>query len=221
VGVDARAPKFDGGIVTRVDSIPYGIVVNERAERFYDEGEDLWPKRYANWGGLVAAQPNQIAYSIFDAKAWGRFIPTAWPPYEAQTIEDLARVVGLGPEALRRTVAAYNRSASSEHEFQMASRDHRQTRDLNPPKSNWALRIDRPPYYAYPLRPGITFTYFGVAVDESARVVATSGAPYPNVFAAGEVMAGNILRRGYLGGFGMTIGTVFGRLAGTGAARVR
>jgi tricarballylate dehydrogenase len=81
-------------------------------------------------------------------------------------------------------------------------------------KSHWAVTIDCPPYYAYPLRPGITFTYLGVEVDRTTRVRRASGDSYGNVFAAGEIMAGNILRRGYLAGLGMTIGTVFGRIAG-------
>ena len=77
--MDARAPKFDGGIVTRLDSVPFGIAVNREGERFYDEGEDFWPKRYAIWGGLIARQPDQIAYSIIDAKAMGRFMPSVFP----------------------------------------------------------------------------------------------------------------------------------------------
>ena len=96
--------------------------------------------------------------------------------------------------------------------------DRRSTVGVSPPKSNWAVRIDAPPYYAYALRPGITFTYLGVAVDERARVLRESHVAFANVFAAGEVMAGNILLKGYLAGFGMTIGTVFGCIAGEEAA---
>ena len=84
VAIDGRAPKFDGGIATRLDSVPLGIVVNRNGERFYDEGEDFWPKRYAIWGKLVARQPEQIAYSIVDAKVRGRFIPSMFPPIEAE-----------------------------------------------------------------------------------------------------------------------------------------
>src|SRR2546427_390273 len=83
VAIDARAPKFDGGIVTRLDCISLGIVVNKNAVRFYDEGEDFWPKRYAIWGRLVAQQPDQIAYSIIESKAVGRFIPSVFPPKAA------------------------------------------------------------------------------------------------------------------------------------------
>lgn len=219
IAVDARSPRFDGGIVTRVDSIPYGIAVNVHGERFYDEGEDLWPKRYATWGGLIAEQPGQLAFSVFDADAWGRFIPPLYPPHEADTIEGLAAVIGVPPAALRRTVDAFNRAAPRGNGYDTDRLDGSATRGLTPPKSNWARRIERPRFRAYPLRPGITFTYLGVGVDRCARVLKKDGSALENVFAAGEIMAGNILRKGYLAGFGMTIGTVFGRIAGTEAAR--
>src|SRR5215470_2810385 len=90
VAIDARAPKFDGGIITRHDSVVFGIVVNRNAERFYDEGEDIWPKRYAIWGRLVAAQPGQIAYIIFDVSVRTSFMPTLFPPIEGQSIVELA-----------------------------------------------------------------------------------------------------------------------------------
>ena len=92
------------------------------------------------------------------------------------------------------------------------------TQDIEPPKSHWALSLDTPPFYAYPLRPGITFTYLGLKVDEHARVLFEGGKPSPNIFAAGEIMAGNIIGKGYCAGTGMTIGAVFGRLAGQHAA---
>ena len=218
VAIDARAPRFDGGIVTRVDCIPLGIVVNARGERFHDEGEDLWPKRYAVWGRLVARQPYQKAFVIFDARAPGRFIPPMLPPLEAPSIRRLAAPLGLEPAALERTVMAYN-AAVRPGTFDAAALDDCATAGLTPPKSHWARRIDRAPFYAYPLRPGITFTYLGVQVDERARVVWQDGRPAANVFAAGEIMAGNILGQGYLAGLGMAIGTVFGRKAGEEAAR--
>jgi tricarballylate dehydrogenase len=93
------------------------------------------------------------------------------------------------------------------------------TEGLTPPKSHWARPLDTPPYYGYPLRPGITFTYLGVRVNERAQVVMQDDRPAPNIFAAGEIMAGNILGQGYMAGFGMTIGTVFGRIAGKEAVR--
>ena len=94
------------------------------------------------------------------------------------------------------------------------------TQDLSPVKSHWARRIDTPPYLAYPLRPGITFTYLGVAVNERAQMIMKNGQVAANIYAAGEIMAGNILDKGYLAGIGMTIGTTFGRIAGREAAKI-
>ena len=110
VAVDARAPKFDGGIVTRLDCLSLGIVVNKHAERFYDEGEDFWPKRYAIWGRLVARQPDQIAFSIVDAKAVGQFMPSVFPPMAASSIRELATQLNLPPDKLEATVDAFNRA---------------------------------------------------------------------------------------------------------------
>jgi tricarballylate dehydrogenase len=218
VALDARAPKFDGGIVTRLDSVPFGIVVNKEVKRFYDEGEDFWPKRYAIWGKLIAEQPDQIAYSIVDANALPRFMPSVFPPLEAGSIAELATALGIDPLALVSVVNEFNQSVRAGN-FDPASLDDCRTEGLTPPKSHWAKVIDTPPFYGYPLRPGITFTYLGVTVDEQARVIMQDDRPAKNIFAAGEMMAGNILGKGYLAGFGLTIGSVFGRIAGWEAAR--
>ena len=218
IAVDARAPKFDGGIVTRLDAIPFGIVVNKLGRRFYDEGEAIWPKRYAIWGGLIAGQPDQIAYVLVDSKTIGRFLPPMFKPYQADTLAGLAAALNLDPGAFTATLSEYNRATSGKIEQRLETPDGNGTRGISPPKSNWAIPIDQPPFYALPLRPGITFTYMGVAVDETGRVLKQSGAPFKNVYAAGEIMSGNILTKGYLAGFGMTIGSVFGELAGRMAA---
>lgn len=218
IAVDARAPKYDGGIVTRLDSIPFGIVVNRLGRRFYDEGEEIWPKRYAIWGGLIAEQPCQLAYSILDAKSFGRFLPPVFRPYESPSVRGLANSLGIDPEALSETIEQFNRATSNNRTVRMDGLDGVSTRSLLPPKSNWALPIDTPPYYALPLKPGITFTYMGVTVDERARVLDGSYRPFKNVYAAGEIMSGNILTKGYLAGIGMTIGSVFGKIAGKAAA---
>jgi tricarballylate dehydrogenase len=218
VALDARAPKFDGGIVTRLDSPPFGIVVNKDVKRFYDEGEDFWPKRYAIWGKLIAEQPEQIAYSIVDSKGLPHFMPSVFPPVEAGSIAGLAAALEINPRALEAVVDEFNRSVRGGR-FDPGSLDECRTEGLNPPKSHWARPIDTPPYYGYPLRPGITFTYLGVTVNEQAQVIMQDDRPAKNIFAAGEVMAGNILGKGYLAGFGLTIGSVFGRIAGREAAR--
>jgi tricarballylate dehydrogenase len=218
VAIDARSPKFDGGIVTRVDAVSLGIVVNKNAGRFYDEGEDFWPKRYAIWGRLVAGQPDQIGFSIIDAKSMGKFMPPVFPPLKAPTIAELARALKLDPGALEKTVAAFN-AAVRPGTFDHTILDDCRTEGIAPPKTHWARRIDTPPFYAYPLRPGITFTYLGVAIDERARMLMQDDKPSRNIFAAGEIMAGNVLGKGYLAGIGMAIGTTFGRIAGAEAAR--
>jgi len=217
VAIDARAPKFDGGIATRLDSIIFGIVVNREGKRFYDEGEDTWPKRYAIWGRLVAQQPGQTAYSIFDAQSIRLFMPSIFPAIEAPTIAELAARLGLDPAALGRTVDEFN-VAVHPGTFDHTRLDDCATQGLTPPKSHWARKLDTPPYYAYPLRPGITFTYLGVRVNEEARMLFEGGKPSANMFAAGEIMAGNVLGRGYVAGIGMTIGAVFGRIAGQGVS---
>jgi tricarballylate dehydrogenase len=217
VAIDARAPKFDGGIVTRLDCVSLGIVVNKHAERFYDEGEDFWPKRYAIWGRLVAQQPDQIAYSIIDAKAIGRFMPSVFPAIRADSIRELAGKLGLDADKLEATVQVYNRAVIP-GTFDHSIQDDCRTQGLAPEKTHWAQKLDTPPYSGYPLRPGITFTYLGLKVDDKACVHMADGNRAKNMFAAGEVMAGNILGKGYLAGFGMTIGTVFGRIAGKEAA---
>lgn len=216
VAIDARSPLYDGGICTRVDSVSLGIVVNQLAARFYDEGEDFWPKRYAIWGRLVAGQPGQIAYSIIDAKAIGRFMPPVFPGVKAQSVPELARALGLDAAALVRTVSDYN-AACRPGSFDHATLDDCATSGLTPPKTHWARPIDTAPFSAYPLKPGIAFTYLGVVVNAQAAVF-FDGQPSPNLFAAGEIMAGNVLGQGYTAGVGMTIGTAFGRIAGTQAA---
>jgi tricarballylate dehydrogenase len=218
IAVDARAPKYDGGIVTRLDSVSLGIVVNNRGERFYDEGEDFWPKRYAIWGGLVASQPDQIAFSIVDQQAVGGFLPSVFPAIVGQSMAELAARLGLPPDRLEATVDAFNRAVRP-GSFDPAALDDCRTEGLPIEKTHWARPIVRPPFLGYPLRPGITFTYLGLSVDERARVLLADDTPARNVLAAGEIMAGNILRKGYVAGVGMTIGTVFGRIAGEEAAR--
>jgi tricarballylate dehydrogenase len=218
VAIDARAPKFDGGIITRLDCVVFGVVVNKHAVRFYDEGEDIWPKRYAIWGRLVAAQPDQIAYIVFDATSRNSFMPSLFPPIEAGSIAELAGKLELEPSVLEKTTADFN-AAVRPGTFDHTILDDCRTEGLTPPKTHWARRIETPPYYAYPVRPGITFTYLGTRVNRQARMLMNDGKPAANMFAAGEIMAGNVLGKGYAAGIGMTIGSVFGRVAGREAAQ--
>lgn len=217
VAIDGRAPKFDGGIVTRLDCVPFSIVVNKDGQRFYDEGEDVWPKRYAIWGRLVAAQPDQVGYVIIDAKSLNLFMPSVFPPIKADTLEELAEMMGLPADALLQTISDFNAACGDASNFHPTELDGVSTQGLTPPKTNWARAITEPPFYGYSLRTGVTFTYLGLKVDERAQC-SIGNRPVSNLWAAGETMAGSILGQGYLAGFGMTIGTVFGRIAGREAA---
>ncbi|KQT10937.1 FAD-dependent tricarballylate dehydrogenase TcuA [Ramlibacter sp. Leaf400] len=217
VAIDARAPLYDGGIVTRVDAVSLGIMVNRDARRFYDEGEDFWPKRYAIWGRLVALQAGQIAYCIIDSQAVGRFMPPVFPGVQADTPAQLAAALGLDVPTFVRTVEDYN-AACRVGRFDHTVLDDCHTEGLAPAKTHWARPLVKPPFYGYALRPGITFTYLGLKTDDRARVH-FGGLPSDNLFVAGEMMAGNVLGKGYTAGVGMSIGTAFGRIAGTQAAK--
>ena len=219
IAVDARSPKFDGGIATRLDAVPFGVTVNKHGQRFHDEGEDIWPKRYASWGLLIAKQPDQIAYALWDAKVNHHFLPPMYGVTRANDRTELARQLGLDSAAVLNTVKTFN-DGVVDGTFNPGQLDDCRTEGVEPPKTHWAQRLDTAPYYGIAMRPGITFTYMGVAVRADARVkLQDETAAFSNVFAAGEIMSGNILSTGYLAGFGMTIGTVWGRQAGVEAAK--
>ena len=204
-------------LVARLDCVPFSVVVNKNAERFYDEGEDVWPKRYAIWGRLVAEQPDQVGFAIIDAKSLELFMPSVFPPIKADTLEELAKELGLPRHQLLQTVDEFNRACGDTSKFKPTELDGVATTGLAPPKTNWARPITEPPFYGYSLRTGVTFTYLGLKVDDKAQC-SIGNRPISNLWAAGETMAGSILGQGYLAGFGMTIGTVFGRIAGREAA---
>jgi len=154
---------------------------------------------------------------MFDARSLNLFMPSCFPPIQAQSIRELAGKLELNADALERTLATFN-AAVRPGTFDDKILDDCRTEGISPPKSHWARRIETPPFYAYPVRPGITFTYLGTRVDRDARMRMKDGKPAANMFAAGEIMAGNVLGRGYAAGIGMTIGSVFGRIAGREAA---
>lgn len=217
VAIDARAPLYDGGICTRIDCVSLGVVVNREARRFYDEGEDFWPKRYAIWGRLVAQQPGQVGFSIIDAKAIGRFMPPVFDGVQADTLPELAQKLGLDQATFMQTLNHYN-AACRVGRFDHTALDDCHTEGVTPAKTHWARPVDTAPFYGYMLKPGVTFTYLGLKTDETAAVH-FGGRPSDNLFVAGEMMAGNVLGQGYTAGVGMSIGTAFGRIAGTQAAQ--
>jgi tricarballylate dehydrogenase len=210
VAVDARGPKFDGGIVTRITAIPHGVVVDHNGARFGDESENTGKTHFAQWGARIAERPGQIAYLILDAEGLARASPAAWPPIKAGSIVALAAKLQLDPVALERTIRNFNTKILA------ADRVSPTGRALKP---RAAAPLAVPPFACHPLRPGITFTHFGVAVDDSMRVLMNDGRPAQQVFAAGMIIAANVLNEGYLAGLGVTICTVSGRLAGEAAAR--
>lgn len=195
VAVDARGPRFDGGIVTRVTAIPQGLVVDREAHRVEVAGGEARRTNYARWGPRIAQAPGGLAFLILDAEGLSRSEPTALPPIEAPSMAALTAALGLNAATLGATVAAFNaeRGASGRP-------------------------ILTPPFFAVPMQPGLTFVHYGLAVDAEMRVTNSDGHPFEALFAAGMIMAANVLRRGYLAGFGLTLAAVTGRRAGEAAA---
>jgi len=135
VAIDGRAPKFDGGIVTRLDCVPFSIVVNENGKRFYDEGEDVWPKRYAIWGRLIASQPNQVGYVVIDSKSLPLFMPSVFPPIKANSLEELADKMALPDKAFMETVEEFNQACGDTSNFHSTELDGVSTRGIKPKKA--------------------------------------------------------------------------------------
>jgi tricarballylate dehydrogenase len=214
VAVDARGPKTDGGIVTRVECIPQGIVVDRNGERFADEGGDLARTHYARWGERLLHAPDGAAFVILDSAGLSHTTPMALEPVFADTVGDLARALGLPAAQLEHTVATFNAATTRGH----AEQGGRRTIGLDPPKSAGAIPLVAPPFAGVPMRPGLTFIRYGVAVDISLRVMTRDGEPMPNVFAAGMIMAANVMPHSYLAGLAVGMCAVFGRRAGAQAA---
>jgi tricarballylate dehydrogenase len=222
VPVDAGSPEVGdlnlGDLTARL-SYPLGIMVNRDAQRFIDEGRDFKSYSYTVMGPAILRQPDGIAYQIFDQQTVERLearYGSGSPPTLAETIEALAEKLSLNPDALARTVKAYN-DAVQDGTFNPAIKDGKRTQGLVPAKSNWALRLEKPPFVAYGVRCGITFTYGGVMVNEEGKVMKRNGTPIPGLYAAGEI-TGGIFYHNYPSGAGLMLGAVFGRIAGTRAA---
>ncbi|WP_107346553.1 FAD-dependent tricarballylate dehydrogenase TcuA [Rhodopseudomonas palustris] len=196
VPVDARGPQFDGGIVTRITSIPLGLVVDRSGARIDVAGAGSQPTHYAKWGPKIAICPGQIAYLLLDAAGLARAAPSALAPVTAPNLGELAAALQIDPTGLLQSIE-----------------------DFNAAPVNAARPIAVPPFAAYPMRPGLTFVHYGIKVDATMRVVQADGHRHDDLFAAGMIMAANVLRRGYLAGLGITLSAVFGQIAGEEAAR--
>lgn len=226
-GAHASALAGNAPDVGRIDltdkmsrySYPYSISVNIDGERFMDEGKDhLW-MTYASTGSQIQQQPDARAYQIFDQKV----VHLLEPRYElsepviADTIEELAVKLDLDPRKLTKTVADFNAATPSTGEFNPLAKDGLATEGLEIPKSNWAQPIDQGPFVAYEVTCGLTFTFGGIKIDTSGRVIDVEGKPIPGLWATGEI-TGGVFYHGYAAGSGLTFGTVFGRIAGREAA---
>ena len=225
VGWDMNAPEFgdlDVGDNFQKHSYPFGILVNSDGRRFVDEGADFRNYTYARYGREVLSQPGQCAWQIFDARVAhllrDEYRIRQVTRVRADSLEQMAaRMEGVDADVLLREIAAYNAAVDTATPFDPTVLDGRGTRGLAVPKSNWANVLDTPPFEAYGVTCGITFTFGGLAVDADARVLGEDGAPIPNLFAAGELVGG-LFYFNYPGGTGLTSGAVFGRTAGRGAA---
>jgi tricarballylate dehydrogenase len=225
VGWDANAPEFgdlDVGDGFQKHSYPFGIMVNRNGERFVDEGADFRNFTYARYGHEILRQPGQVAWQIFDASVAhllrDEYRIRRVSRTSADSIEALAgRLDGIDAARFVRTVAEYNAAVDDVTPFDPTRKDGRGTRGLSVPKSNWAKRLEQPPFDAYAVTCGITFTFGGLHVDAGARVIGEDGEPLEGLFAAGELVGG-LFYFNYPGGTGLTSGSVFGRLAGRAAA---
>lgn len=198
-------------------SYPMGIVVNREGRRFLDEGADFRNYTYSRYGKEVLRQPGGIAFQLYDATTRPTLRPDQYDMpgisvETADTLEELALIIGVDPAALRRTVDEFNASITSSAAFDPTIKDGR-VAAVHPPKSNWAVPLETGPFYAYPVSCGITFTYGGLKSDATGRVLDEAGEAIPGLFVTGE-MLGGIYWGGYPGGAGLALGAVFGRLAG-------
>lgn len=201
-------------------SYPYGLLINTEGERFIDEGEDQYLKTYAKTGAAILSQPRGWAVQFFDQKTLHLLEPRyeTGTPVEADSVRGIAEQLGLDADKFERTVEAFN-AATRPGEFKPFELDGLRTEPgLEPPKTNWALPIDEPPFVAYRATCGITFTYGGVKINEDAAVLDTTGRPMKGLYATGEIVGG-FFYYNYAGGSGLMRGAVFGRIAGANAAQ--
>jgi tricarballylate dehydrogenase len=199
-------------------SYPLGITVNAYGLRFFDEGEAESTYTYAKTGWEMIAQPGGIGYQIFDQQTvpYLREIYQKFTPVVADTIEELAVRIGVEPKILENTIHEFNASVNREVEFKWPEKDGKGTSNLNIPKTNWAVPIEKPPFVAYPATGGITFTFGGLKVNTNAQVMNTYGQPIEGLYASGDILG--LFYHNYPSCTGQTRNAVFGRAAGKHAA---
>ena len=224
VAWDLNAPPHGDRNVTDLfqkHSYPFGLIVNVEGERFVDEGADLRNYTYAKYGREILKQPQRVAFQLFDQKTKHLlrdeyFIPQITMA-EANTIKELAEGLDVNPTKLEKTIHQYN-DAVQDGDFNPTALDGKHTEGIHPPKSNWAQKLDSPPYLGYAVTCGITFTFGGLKIDTNTQVQDNSDMPIPGLFAAGE-LTGGLFYNNYPGGSGLMSGAVFGKIAGENAAK--
>lgn len=221
---DFNAPRVGDfqkpGDIYKKSSYPVGLIVNKKGERFVDEGADYRNYTYAKYGKETLKQPDQLAFQIFDSQV----SPLLRKEYhleeatciKAESIEELAQKMEVDKEQFMKTIKEYN-DAVQDGTYDPSIKDGKGTKGINPPKSNWALKFEKGPFYAYPVTCGITFTFGALHVDETGKVLDKKEHPIPGLFAAGE-MVGGLFYNNYPGGSGLMSGAVFGKLSGESAA---
>ncbi len=226
VAWDRNAPDFGDlrvGDNFQKHSYPFGIIVNATGERFVDEGADFRNYTYAKYGHEVLHQPQQFAWQVFDSKVThllrDEYRIREVTKVRADTLEELAeKLDDVNAEGFLRMIRAYNESVRTDIPFNPTIKDGRRTEGITPPKSNWANPIDTPPYEAYQVTCGLTFTFGGLKIDDNAQVLDSEEQPIPGLYAAGELVGG-LFYFNYPGGTGLMSGAVFGRMAGTSAGK--
>lgn len=218
--LDARSPKEECG-VTALYNYQMGIIVDQSGKRFLDEGEDYRDNTYVKFSKYIIDHAGGLAAAIFDDKMVSRpEFHRAWrpvgEPYQADTLDELAEKLGIAPAALVQTVAEFN-AAVQPGEFDLDHLDGKHTEGITPPKSNWAMPVDTPPFTAVPVTGGITFTFGGLKSGKNGEVINTTGNIIPGLYAAGEP-AGEVYYYNYPGATSVIRGAVFGRIAGKHAA---
>ena len=226
VGWERNAPEFGDlavGDQFQKHSYPFAVMVNADGKRFVDEGADFRNYTYARYGRVILEQPGQFAWQIFDAKVAhlkrDEYNIRQVTKATADTLEALApRLDGVDGPAFLETIRGYNAAVRTDVPFDPNVKDGRRTEGLAIPKSNWANTLDTPPFEAYAVTCGITFTFGGLRIDGGGRVLDTESEPIPGLYAAGELVGG-LFYFNYPGGSGLTAGAVFGKIAGASAAR--
>jgi len=227
--MDLYTPDFGNLAIPHLERKHYrkicyflGLMVNANGERFVDEGKDFRNYTYAQFGRSILEQPNHLAWQIFDAKV-DHLLYEEYKTHDASFVEAgtmdelIEKLDGVDKAGVRRTIEAFNAAVNGDVAFDPTIKDGKNTPGLALSKSNWAQTIDTPPFKAYPVTGGITFTYGGLQVGRTGGVVHEDGHEIPGLYASGE-MVGGVFFNGYPGGSGLTSGAVFGRGAGYGAA---